>query len=123
MIDYASANNVNNYKITGVTISSAYVSKNSKENGATVVLTVPDGAIDYTVDRLVIISGVMGYGGSYSAISSFTTNVTLKENKRPQYSGISYTNGTIQLRFSEEIKGSMTVKLTVLNTGEEFHVR
>ncbi len=120
MIDYASANNVNNYKITGVTISSAYVSKNSKENGATVVLTVPDGAIDYTVDRLVIISGVMGYGGSYSAISSFTTNVTLKENKRPQYSGISYTNGTIQLRFSEEIKGSMTVKLTVLNTGEEI---
>jgi hypothetical protein len=120
MIDYASAQNINNYKITGVTITSAIVLKNSKENGATVVLTVADGAIDFTVDRPVIITGVMGYGGSYTAITNFTTNVTLKENKRPQYTGISYTYGTIQLRFSEEIKGSMTVKVTVLNTGEEI---
>ena len=120
MIDYASAQNINNYKITGVTITSAQVIKNSKENGATVVLTVPDGAIDFTVDRPVRISGVMGYGGSYTAITGFTTNVTLKENKRPSYAGISYTYGTIQLRFTEEIKGSMTVKVTVLNTGEEI---
>lgn len=120
MIDYASARNVNNYRITGVAIASARVEKNSKENGATVVLTVPDGAIDITIERPITISGILGYGGSYTAISNYTTSVTLKENKRPEFAGISFTSGSIQLRFTEEIKGSMEVKLTVLNTGVEI---
>ncbi len=119
MIDYVSAQNVNNYKITGVNISTAQVIKNSKENGATVLLTVPDGAIDYTVERPVRVSGILGYGGSYTAITDYTTSVTLTENKRPQFAGISYVSGTVQLKFTEEIKGSMTVKLTILNTGVE----
>ncbi len=119
MIDYVSAQNINNYKITGVTISTAQVTKNAKETGATVVLTVPDGAIDITVDRPVTIKGILGYGGSYTAITNYTTSITLKENKKPQYAGISYASGTVQLRFTEDIKGSMTVKLTVLNTGVE----
>jgi hypothetical protein len=120
MIDYASAQNINNYKIVGVNIISATVTKNTKETGATVVLTVLDGAIDYTVDRPVTIKGIVGYGGSYTAITNYTTSVTLKENKRPQFAGISFTSGSVQLKFSEEIKGSMTVKLTELNTGTEI---
>lgn len=121
-IDYASAQNVNNYKITGVTITAASVTKNANDTGATVVLTVPDDAIDLTVERPVTIKGIMGYNGSYSAISNYTTSVTLKENKKPSFTGISYesTTGNILIKFTEEIAGTMQVKVTVLNTGVEI---
>ncbi len=120
-VDYASAQNVNNYKITGVTVVAANVTKNANDTGATVVLTVPDDAIDLTVERPVTIKGVMGYSGSYTAITNYTTSVTLKENKKPSFSGISYesASGNILLKFTEEITGNMGVKVTLLNSGAE----
>lgn len=120
-VDVASAINVANYKITGVTIASARVIKNTNETGATVVLTIADGSIDYTVERQITIRGVMGYNGSYTAITNFTTSLTLKENKKPYFMNAIYDRSTqtIQMRFSEEIKGTMTVRVTELNTGTE----
>ncbi len=118
-IDVPSAQNISNYTITGVTIASALVTKNNNENGATVVLTVPDNSIDLTVERPVKIRGILGYNGSYTAITNYTASITLTENRKPQFTGIVYTSGNIQMRFTEELKGSITIKLTVLNTGVE----
>ncbi len=119
-IDVVSAQNINNYKITGVVISSALVTKNTNETGATVVLTVPDGSIDLTVERPVSIHGILGYNASYTAITNYTTSITLMENKRPQLSSIYYSSGSIQMKFSEEIAGTISIRLTVLSTGVEI---
>lgn len=115
-LDVASAQDVRNYSIPGVAILSAQVVKNTNESGATVVLTVAEGSIDITIDRPIKISGVASYSGTYTPISNFETVVPLKDNKKPYYIAPpifdkSKTN-EIRLRFSEEITGSMTVKVT-----------
>jgi hypothetical protein len=116
MLDVVSAQTVSNYKIPGVTILSAQVTKNTKDNGATVVLTVADGSIDITVERPISITGVMGYNGSYAAITSFTSTVELKDNKKPYYIDPAafdkVSKNVIQLNFNEPIQGTMTVKVT-----------
>jgi hypothetical protein len=115
MVDTATAQDVNNYTIPGVTIISAYVSKNTIDNGATVVLTVADGSIDVTAERPIYIRGVMGYKGTHSAITSFTKTVELKENKKPTCIDMSFDKNmrnNIKLTFNEQIKGTISFKVT-----------
>ena len=115
-LDVASAQDVRNYSIPGVTILSAQVVKNTNESGATVVLTVAEGSIDITIDRPIKISGVTSYSGTYTPISNFETVVLLKDNKKPYYISPPIFDkdktNEIRLRFSEEITGSMAVKVT-----------
>lgn len=120
-LDKTSAENVGNYVIPGVSILSAQLTKNTADSGATVLLTVADGAIDASVERPVRINGVLGYNSSYSAITDFSRNVMLKDNKKPSLMGAPVFDRTagnvIRLNFSEQITGTLVVKvITTSNT-------
>ncbi|MBH1939276.1 hypothetical protein I5677_00045 [Mobilitalea sibirica] len=120
MLDVTSAQTVANYSIPGVVILTAQVTKNTKDNGATVLLTVADGSIDVTVERPVSISGVKGYNGSFSEIVEYTTTVELKDNKKPimidQPVFDKNAMNVIRLNFNEPIQGDMDVKVTQIGT-------
>ncbi len=122
-IDVASAQNISNYSIAGVTVISAQVVKNTAENGATVLLTIADNSVEVTVERPVTIKGIMGYNGSFSAITTYSGSVTLKENKKPYLVSTSFdrnSRNTIQMTFNEQIQGTIAVKVTELTTGLEI---
>lgn len=114
-LDVTSAEIPTNYSIPGVTIRTAKVTNNT-DSGATVTLTVVDGTIAATVEYPITISGVKGYKGSYTAISTYTTDVMLKDNKKPYFvSPLKFNKNemnVIELNFNEEIKGDMTVEVT-----------
>lgn len=121
-LDLASAQNVANYTIPGVNIVSAQVTKNSTD-GATVVLTVGD--IDVTVERPIKISGVLGYNGSYSAISGFEKVIPLKDNKKPTFISSTFdtaSRNVIRLNFNEQIQGSLKVKVTQVSGGSSIEI-
>ncbi len=117
-LDVASAQNVANYTIPGVTIISAQVTKNTSNNGATVLLTVQEGSINVTVERPVNIKGIVGYNNSYTAIVAFSKSVLLKDNLKPSLSGNypiqfdSTSRNTIRLNFNEQVTGTLTVKVS-----------
>lgn len=121
MLDVATATDVRNYEIPGVTILGARLTKNTKNEGATVVLTVADGSINVTLERPLRINGVASYSGNYSPITDFEKTVLLKENVKPYYIAPPLYNSAkpneIRLTFSEEITGSMVVKVTQTGTG------
>ena len=116
MNDVASATNLANYSIPGITIVSAAVTNNNKTTGATVLLTVADGSINITLERPITIKGVMGFNGSFSAIETFPTQmVELKDNTKPYLIGNPEYNkpsNTIKFNFSEEMKGTMTLRIS-----------
>ncbi len=121
MLDVASATNIANYNIPGVTIVSAVLTKNNKASGATVVLTVADGSIGVTLERPITIKGVKGYNGSYSEMETFPAQmVELKDNKKPNLLGNPEYDkkalNVIKMNFSEEMKGSITVRVTQIGT-------
>jgi hypothetical protein len=118
-LDVASAQNVANYTIPGVTIISAQVTKNTSSNGATVLLTLAENSIDITIERPVRISGVMGYNNSYTPIVGFSQMVLLKDNTKPRLVSNpmfdTVTKNVIKLNFNEQITGSLTVKVSLAN--------
>jgi hypothetical protein len=118
MLDVASAQTVSNYSISGVNIISAVVSSNTP-NGASVVLTVMDGSVDSSVERILKISGVRGYNGSFTAIGSFSMSVTLTDNKKPYYIAPpvfdTSSKSVVKLNFSETITGTLTVEVYQLS--------
>lgn len=118
MLDVASAVDIRNYSIPGVTILSAKLEKNTKNEGSTVVLTVAEGSINITLERPLIINGVTGYSGNYAPLTDHRVNVLLKDNMKPYFiSPPVYDKNKlneIRLTFSEEITGSMIVKVTQL---------
>lgn len=123
-LDLASAQNPGNYTIAGLQVLSATVTENSS-SGATVVLTVGDGTIVAEVARPVTIKGVMGYNNSYSAITNYSSTVTLKENVKPICSGAVYdttTKNVVRLNFSETITGTITVKVSSVVNSNTFEV-
>ena len=119
-LDEASAMNVANYSIPGVAILSAEVTKNTNNNGATVLLTVADGSINVSVEWPITIRGLKGYNGSFTEITSFTQMVELKDNKKPTFLDPAVFDKTmmnaVKLNFSEPITGTMTVKVTQIGT-------
>lgn len=117
-LDKASAETISNYKITGLNIIKAELKENDS-NGATVVLTVADGAIEVEVPRPMTITGVRGYNNSYGAITSYSTNVNLKENKRPTLIEPlvidQSSKSMIRMNFTEAVQGTIVVKVTQIN--------
>lgn len=114
MLDVPSATNVANYTIPGVPITSARVAKNTKDEGATVVLTVAEGSIEISLERPIKISGVKSYSGTYGPISDYTTTVYLKDNKKPYFIQTVFNKNQlneVRLKFSEEITGTMVVRV------------
>lgn len=124
-LDIDSAQNINNYRIPGVTILSAQVINNTN-NAATVLLTVADGSIDVTVERPITITGLKGYNNSYTEILEFSTNVLLKDNKRPYFTDQvvfdKKTPNIVKLIFSEPIKGTMAFKVTQYDGTNQFEM-
>ena len=116
MLDVNSATDVRNYSIPGVTILSAILTKNTKNEGATVVLTIADGSISVTLERPLKISGVTSYSGTYAPITDFERMVLLKDNVKPFFIAPAIFDAVkaneIRLTFSEEITGTMVVKVT-----------
>lgn len=115
-IDVASAQNIQNYNISGVTIISAVVS-NTDYDGATVTLTIAAGSSNVTLERPITISGIMGYNGSYSQMTSFVSTILISDNVKPILVSYSYdsSRNAVCFRFTEEIKGSMSA--TVIQNG------
>jgi hypothetical protein len=120
-LDVPSAQTISNYSIPGVSVISAQVVKNTSDGGATVLLTVAEGSINVTVERPITITGLKGYNGNYTAMASFATTVQLRDNKKPTYVAPPVfdktTKDRIQLNFSEQIEGTLVVRVTQLNTG------
>ena len=114
MVDKQSAETISNYSIAGVPIQAAELKINASDLGATVVLTVADGAITISTPRPITIAGVKGHNNYYTAITAYTRTIDLKENLRPSYQNATYnrTTNSVILNFSEQITGSMTFKVT-----------
>jgi hypothetical protein len=121
-LDVASATNVANYKIQGVTVLAATLSNNSVEGGATVVLTVQ--SIDATVERTVTISGVRGFGSSYTPIVAYSTSILFKENVAPVCSATpifdASSKNIIKLNFNEVVQGSLVATVTQVYGGSSI---
>ena len=123
-LDTASALNINNYKIAGLTITKVALQENTTSR-ATVVLTVADGAITQSIDYPVTITGVKGFNNSNSAIELYKSSVALKENIRPTFVGGTFdstSKNVVRLNFSEAIQGSMVVKATVTYSSYSYEV-
>lgn len=119
MLDVASATNKGNYSIPGVVITDVRLLKNTKDVGATVVLTVAPGSISMTLDWMIRINGVTNYSGTYAPLSNFERLVRLKENVKPYYINPVFNSSKtneISLVFSEDITGSIRVKVTQMGS-------
>lgn len=126
MLDAVSAQTVSNYTIPGITITNARLEKNTKAEGATVVLTVADGSIDITLERPIIINGIKDYNGKYAPLTDYRGTVMLKENKKPYLMGAPVFDkarlNEIKFTFSEEVTGSMKVKVTQLGVPTPYEI-
>lgn len=122
-LDVDSAQNIENYSIAGVSIVSAVVTKNTPDSGATVLLTISANSVNATAQRPISITGVKGYGGSYSEISTFTSTVLLTDNAKPYLVSTVFDKSkknTICLNFSEQIQGTMSFSIYQLGTSNSF---
>lgn len=118
-LDKTTAETIGNYSIPGVKILSASLSENST-NAGVVLLTVADGSIGVSLEYPITINGIIGYNGSYTALSSFSSTVTLKDNAKPYIVATAFdknSKNTVTFTFSEEIQGSMVVSVTQNSNG------
>lgn len=112
-LDMASAQNVNNYSITGTgtTVISAELTENSP-TGATVKLTLNPGCLTASTLYPITISGIRGYQDSYSEMEKYQQLISLKENKAPQITGIKYIYPlVIEVSFDEVITGTASFQV------------
>jgi hypothetical protein len=109
-LDEASAENLANYSISGVTILSAELTNST--NGGTVKLTVKEGSITSNTNYYITIAGIKGINNTFSAMNTFQTTVTLKENIVPSLTTYYYSYPTtIVYTFSEAISGTPNFKV------------
>lgn len=126
MLDVTSAQDIRNYSIPGVIITNAKIEKNTKNEGATVILTLAEGSIDVSLERPLKINGVKNYGSTLAPISDYSTSILLKENKKPYYIEPPVFDknrmNEVRLTFSEEIQGSMAVKVTQISGTYNYEI-
>lgn len=126
-IDEASASNTGNYSIAGVPIISARVLDNTSETGAKIVLTVPEDSISVSLERPITIANIAGFNGSYKPMTAYTKDIMLTDNVKAKYISATYDKAAgnrIVLKFSEDIQGTVVLKVTQVNNGysiEEGH--
>ncbi len=114
-IDKTTAENKNNYTILGVNISKVELIDNNSA-GATVQLTLKEGAVPVTATYGVTIKGIKGFGDTYTEMDVYETALILYENKGPSLTKVSYSYPSkVTLTFDETIKG--TASFTVIQDG------
>lgn len=118
-LDETTALDIDNYYIAGVTINEVKLISNTT-NGAQVRLTLEKGTITANGARKMTITGLRGYNGSASVMADYTTTIELIENKDPELVSVKYNaqaKNVIDLTFSEEVKGNMTLTVRERATG------
>ncbi len=117
-IDKATAENKNNYTILGVSISKAELIENNN-SGATVQLTLKEGAISVTATYAVTIKGIKGYNDSFTEMDEYETTLLLDENEGPSITKVSFDYpSTVIITFDEDIKG--TASFTVIQDKDDL---
>lgn len=110
-LDVATALNVNNYVIEGVTVKSAIFTKNDAAE-AIVRLTLEEGSVTLSGSRTVTIKNVKSADGV--AMDTVVTSETFTENVKPTVKSAALTTEkTITVTFSEKV---------ALGTGVDFDV-
>lgn len=112
-LDAASALDESNYTIAGASIEEIKLVQNN-EDGAIIQIILAKGSVTSNGKRTIRISGIKGFNGSYTEMDSYTTNLNLVENTDPQLKNIVYDStakDTINLVFTENIKGSISVNV------------
>ena len=118
-LDTATALDADNYYIAGTAIDEVKLISNTTD-GAQVRLTLEKGTLTANGKRKITITGLKGFNGSAAVMADYSTELELKENKDPELVSIKYnaeTRNTINLTFSEEVKGNMTVTIRERATG------
>lgn len=126
-LDLSSAEMVQNYYVIGnntynYPVSASVISQDT--TGATVALTFASGVFgnstaSYDLAYELVINGVSGYNGTYTAITDYHVTFTAIENTPPKVSSIRMSDAmTIMLTMSEEVTGSIKVTATDTTTGE-----
>ncbi len=127
-LDPVSAEEIVHYYIAGnnnsriYPINASVVTQN--DNGATVALTFANGTFTGTVSSYeLVINGVSGFNGSYTAISDAHVLLSAVENECPHTSStirLSDAN-TIQLTMSEPVSGTIKITATDTITGRKIN--
>lgn len=105
-LDKATAENRANYTILGVTILKAELVDNNAA-GATVQLTLNQGAVSVTATYVIKIKGIKGYGDSFTPMDDYETTLLLMENKAPSITKIAYSYPTtINITFDDTLTGT-----------------
>lgn len=118
-LDEASAVDKTNYYMYGAVIDNAVLIRNDM-NGALVRLTLTKGSVATSGKHKITVSGLKGYNGSSSEMVSYSTDINIIENKDPEFKSIQYnatTKNTIEMKFTEAIKGTMVVNVQDRSTG------
>jgi len=112
-MDYATALNVANYKVSGQTIfTNAIFDGNNK----TVKLTVAPGTVTYSGDRQVTVSGAKDLAGNLN--TSYSDIVSFKENVAPFVASAKLTAAnTILVTFSENVAATTATDFEVYVAG------
>lgn len=116
-IDVASAQNVANYSIEGVTISSAKVVANSS-TGATIELAVAQNTVTHEGVRVVTVKNIKGFGDSLLPMNNYSANLSFKENVAPRLE----TSDAVVLTSTSSIVVDFNEALVDADVGKDFEV-
>jgi hypothetical protein len=110
-LDETTAEDVDNYEISGADIISAELTDNTSSS-ATVELKLEAGSITETSKYNVTVKGITGYHNTYTEMEEYTTQVSLHENVGPEIEDIDYTYpDIIKITFDEDIEGKASFQV------------
>lgn len=99
MLDQSTAENKENYSISGITIQSAQLVCNTYNCPAIVKLTVAQNSIIDNAPYVVKISGLRGYKSAYTTMKPYETMITLSNNQTLEPTTVTAVKNTITLAF------------------------
>lgn len=99
MLDQSTAENKENYSISGITIQSAQLICNTYNCPAIVKLTVLQNSIIDNAPYVVKISGLRGYKSAYTTMKPYETMITLSNNQTLEPTTVTAVKNTITLAF------------------------
>lgn len=125
MIDAQTAQDKNNYKISGVTIESANVVSNTYGCPSVIELTTKASSIVDSVPYQVSISGLKGHKGSFSVMEPYQTMIYLSNNKTLDYLSInaSATSKSIVMTFPSNLSSASRVHYTATVNSKNIEIK
>lgn len=111
MLDVTSAENLANYKIAGIALSSATVIVNQPESSAIVMLKTAGNTQLGDVPYPITISGIKGYKNSYKEMDTYSELITIRNNRTlpiSSYTAQAYGNKVV-LSFRYNISTSSII--------------